>query len=231
MARLIKPGPTEKGLKAKARRFFLTSSRPLEDRLFAYSPYFLDRLDDLVAPDMAMQARETVGAFAREILAPSRGASALSRVLAFNYETYLPYDLLVKADRSSMLHSLELRSPFLDRELTELASRLPDNYRRRGLSKKWILKRAFADLLPDALVNRPKMGFGVPLAAWFRTSLREFLHDHLVPSARLYKYVKREAVDRLVAEQASGDADHGQRLWLLLTLEVWLRSFESRPSA
>jgi len=226
LAGLVQPGPTEKGLKAKGRRFFLTSARPLEDRLFSYSPYFLDRLDTFIAPDLARSGRETVSAFAREILAPSRGASALSRVLSFNYETYLPYDLLVKADRSSMLHSLELRSPFLDRELTDFAARLPDGFRRRGLSKKWILKRAFADLLPDELVNRPKMGFGVPLAAWFRTSLREFLNDHLGPSARLYRYVRRDAVEKLLAEQASGAADHGSRVWLLLTLEVWLRQLE-----
>lgn len=229
LAARFQPGPTEKGLKAKARRFFLTAARPLEERLFAYSPYFLDRLDAFVSPELAREGRARVSGFAHEVLAASEGASALSRVLAFNYETYLPYDLLVKADRSSMLHSLELRSPFLDRELTDFAARLPDAYRRRGLSKKWILKRAFADLLPSDLVNRPKMGFGVPLAAWFRTSLRELLHDHLGPSARLYRYVRRDAVERLLAEQDSGAADHGSRVWLLLTLEVWLREMEARP--
>lgn len=228
-ASLVPPGPTEKGLRAKARRFFVTSAASLEDRLFSYSPYFLPRLDALVGQARARRGRELVTSFAHDVLAPTSGASALSRILAFNYETYLPYDLLVKADRSSMMHSLELRSPFLDRALTDFAARLPDGMRRRGLSKKWILKKAFPDMLPDALVNRPKMGFGVPLAAWFRTSLKGMLDDAFAPGARLYRYVDKAEVRRLLAEQDAGKADHGQRVWLLLTLETWLRQMEEAP--
>ncbi|HRG97347.1 MAG TPA: asparagine synthase (glutamine-hydrolyzing) [Polyangiaceae bacterium] len=227
VAKLVSPGEKERSLRAKARRFFVTAERPLEDRLFAYSPYFLDRLDDLFSRDVAERAHATVRGFARESLDACPNATALSRVLAFNYETYLPYDLLVKADRSSMLHSLELRSPFLDRELTQFAARLPDAYRRRGLNKKWLLKRAFPELLPDALANRPKMGFGVPLADWFRGALRELLNDQLGPSARLYRYLRRDAVMKVLAEQDAGTSHHAHRVWLLLTLEVWLKSMES----
>jgi len=227
VAARVPEGKSQKDLRAKARRFFVTSGKSFEDRLFSYSPYLLEELDRFVAPDLAERTRRTVRAFAEEALAGTEGATPLTRVLAFNYETYLPYDLLVKADRSSMLHSLEVRSPFLDRELVAFASRLPDAHRRRRFDKKWLLKRAFTDLLPSALVNRPKMGFGVPLAAWFRTSLREMLHDTLGDGARLYRYVDRRAVERLLREQDAGLADHGQRVWLLLTLEVWLRSMET----
>ncbi len=227
VAARIPEGPTQKGLRAKARRFFVTSGKSFEDRLFSYAPYFLESLDELVPRELADETRRTVRAFGADALAGTEGSTPLTRVLAFNYETYLPYDLLVKADRSSMLHSLEVRSPFLDRELVGFAARLPDAYRRRGLDKKWLLKKAFRDMLPDELVNRPKMGFGVPLATWFRTSLREFLRDHLGDGARLYRYVKRSTVDRMMREQDAGLADHGSRLWLLLTLEVWLRKMES----
>lgn len=219
-------GKSQKALATRARRFFVTAGESFEDRLFSYSPYLLPHLDRLVGQEAARRTRDTVRAFAEEALVGTEGTSPLTRVLAFNYETYLPFDLLVKADRSSMMHSLEARSPFLDRDLVAFAARLPDAYRRRGVDKKWILKKAFADLLPDALVNRPKMGFGVPLAAWFRGSLRPMLRDMLASGARLYRFVNKDAVDRLVLEQERGLADHGQRLWLLLTLETWLRTME-----
>jgi asparagine synthase (glutamine-hydrolysing) len=125
-----------------------------------------------------------------------------------------------------MLHSLEVRAPFLDRDLTDFAARLPASFVRRGKTTKRILKHAFPEFLPDALVNRPKMGFGVPLGAWFRGSLRTLLHDQLGSGARLYRYVSRPHVEKLLAEQDAKVADHSHRLWLLLTLEVWLASME-----
>jgi asparagine synthase (glutamine-hydrolysing) len=94
---------------------------------------------------------------------------------------------------------------------------------RRGTTTKRILKHAFRDLLPPAIQRRGKMGFGVPLGTWFRASLRDYLHDHLGPGARLDALLDRAAVSRLLDEHARGVADHGQRLWALLTLEIWLR--------
>src|SRR5205807_688719 len=96
---------------------------------------------------------------------------------------------------------------------------------------KWILKHAFADLLPREVTTRGKMGFGIPLGAWFRGDLREYLLDHLGPRARLFDWLERAHVDALLAEHLDGRADHGHRLWLLLTLEVWLRSLQRREVA
>lgn len=124
---------------ASARRrgaFFVTAQRPLEDRLFAYSPYLLDRLDELFSPrGRGARPRDRARVCPREpdtCPMPRRLSRACSRS---SYETYLPYNLLVKADRSSMLHSLELRSPFLEcaKVRADCAARLPDRYRRRGL--------------------------------------------------------------------------------------------------
>ena len=152
-------------------------------------------------------------------------------MLAHNFETYLPDDLLVKADRCSMAHSLETRSPFLDTALIELVARLPDGMKRRGTSLKWILKQAFADLLPPAILQRGKMGFGVPLGTWFRGELRKYVAERLASSAAIYEYVEPARVRTLLDEHFAGRADHGHKLWLLLTFEVWLESLGKTKGA
>lgn len=153
----------------------------------------------------------------------SEGAEVLDRLLDLNLRTYLLDDLLPKADRMSMAHGLELRSPFLDRELVEFALRLPRAFRIRGLSLKRVLKAALGDLLPPEIINRPKHGFGVPLDRWFRTDLRRYVRGTLGnPRARVRKHLLPEAVDRLLAEHEQGVGEHGHALWTLLTLEVFL---------
>ena len=109
----------------------------------------------------------------------SEGAHPLDRLLDLNLRTYLLDDLLVKADRTSMAHGLELRSPFLDVELLDLASRLPPRLKARGLSLKRVLKAAVADIVPKEILHRPKRGFGVPLDRWFRDDLHGYVGSTL----------------------------------------------------
>jgi asparagine synthase (glutamine-hydrolysing) len=163
-------------------------------------------------------------AFNRRVVDDYAGAQPLAHVLAHNFETYLPYDLLVKADRASMMHSLELRSPFLDTALIEFAARLPARYLRSRPLTKRILKRSFRTLIPKHVLSQPKRGFGIPLGSWFRNELREYLLDHFAPSAKMWSYLHRPYVDRIVRSHLEGQRDEGHRLWLLLTIEVWLRS-------
>jgi len=152
------------------------------------------------------------------------GAHLLDRVLRVNIETYLLDDLLVKADRMSMAHGLEVRSPFLDTDLLELALRLPPATKTRGLSLKRVLKAAVADLLPEELLNRRKQGFGVPLNRWFREDLAAYVQSTVgAPDARVRGHLVGDAVDRVLHEHATGVRDHGHALWVLLTLEVFLR--------
>ena len=224
-------GASERSLLTKARRFLGIAARPLPDRLARLISLFTFELDQLFRPEL--QAKVSIGeplAWMRGIVAASQGASTLSRALDHNFETYLPYDLLVKADRSSMAHSLEARSPFLDTALIEYAARLPDHFRRRGTSTKWLLKHAFSDLLPAEIKNRGKMGFGIPLGTWFRGDLRTYLEDHFAAGARMYEYLEPRYVRALFDEHQRGQADHGHRLWLLLTFEIWLRSLEKPRS-
>ncbi len=160
----------------------------------------------------------------RAIWRASAGADTLDRILDLNLRTYLLDDLLPKVDRMSMAHALEVRSPFLDTELVELALRLPPSVKLRRLSLKRVLKEAVAGMVPDEILHRPKKGFGVPLDRWFREDLAGYVGATLgAPDARVRRHLASGAVDALLAEHASGARDRGQTLWTLLTLEVFLR--------
>lgn len=162
--------------------------------------------------------------YARSVVASCSGATPLSRQLALNFATYLPDDLLVKVDRASMAHGLELRSPFLDTALVEWAAGLPDGVRIHRGRLKAILVDALGDLLPPGVAERPKMGFGVPLALWFRTRWRARFEDEvLAPDAAVSAWLRPEAIRELWRAHRSGSRDHGHALWSLLTLERWLR--------
>jgi asparagine synthase (glutamine-hydrolysing) len=132
----------------------------------------------------------------------------------------------VKADRASMATSLELRSPLLDHRVLELGVSLPDSLRWSGRRGKLALRRAFAHLVPQELAARGKTGFGIPLGAWFRGPLRELAGDVLLgPRARARGQFRPAAVERLLAEHVRDERDHGHRLWCLLVLELWQRSW------
>lgn len=154
----------------------------------------------------------------------------VQRTTSVDLMSYLPCDLLKKVDIASMAHGLEARSPFLDYKIVELAGRIPIHWKLRpginGMPGKYILKDAFADLLPRPVLLRRKMGFGVPLGRWFRKDLRELARDVLLSaSARQRGYFIEDEVERLVEEHTQGSADHGYRLWSLLMLELWHRQF------
>lgn len=156
-------------------------------------------------------------------------SSPLNRLLQLNFETYLLDDLLVKSDRCSMSHGLELRSPFLDTALMAYAARLPDALRVRGGSLKWILREAFREMLPSSILTRSKMGFGVPLPLWFRTHWRPLLEERILSDeSALWAWLNPEPVRQLAKEHLAGTSDHGHRLWTLLTLERWLSKQRTR---
>jgi len=150
--------------------------------------------------------------------------SFLDRTLSADIHTYLPGDLLVKADRMTMAASLEGRSPFLDYELVEWAARLPDSMNVRGLSGKYLLKKAFADYLPAAVRSHGKQGFGIPLAAWFRGPLIAWSRGLLLgQDSPLRAWFRESAVRTFVDEHVQRRADHGKRLYALCMLAVWAK--------
>ena len=154
----------------------------------------------------------------------SSAATAVDRLLDVDLHTYLPGDLLVKVDVATMAHSLEARSPFLDHQLMEWAARLPSRLKLEGTDQKRVLKAALRGRLPDAVLDRPKMGFGIPLSEWFRGELRDLPAERLLdPSALGRGWLRRDVVERTIAEHRSGEEDHGLRLWVLIQLESWAR--------
>jgi len=161
------------------------------------------------------------------------GLPALDRILRTEFLTSLPDDLLVKMDIASMANSLEARSPFLDQKVVEFAARLPARFKvRYGVTGKYLLRRVARRLLPAENVDRPKMGFGVPLGGWLRGPLRELAAEALLGGrARGRGYFGPEPIGRLWAEHQSGGADHGSALWTLLMFELWHREFmDGRPA-
>jgi asparagine synthase (glutamine-hydrolysing) len=213
----------------RAARFFKDADATWLERYSGWISFFHADLQDLVLPTV-LPCLERVDriAYFRPYLARVARHSPLSQLLYLNAKTYLADDLLVKMDRASMAHALETRSPFLDRELMEFVASLPDAFKLRGRTTKWLLRRAFAHLLPPAILRRGKMGFGVPLVTWFRGELREPLRDLLLSdSARYRRYLDAVHVHRLVHHHLEGREDLEQQLWLLITFEVWLRSLET----
>lgn len=213
------PAPrNERQLLARGRRFARAASLPLQDRLTAWAGIFYQDLDELL-PDAEVDVRGHLRG-----LGGIDGASPLNQLLAANFHSYLHDDLLVKADRMSMANSLEARAPFLDTALMEYAAALPDEFKLHGTTTKAILREAFADLLPDDVKGAPKRGFGVPLDAWFRGELRDYTRDTLLgASASLTGFVRGTHVRRLIDEHLDQRANHGHRLWALLTFERWLK--------
>jgi asparagine synthase (glutamine-hydrolysing) len=132
----------------------------------------------------------------------------------------------MKQDQMSMATSVESRVPFLDHELVEFAARLPDEWKLSGLTTKRVLREAMKGLLPDAILNRPKMGFPVPFSAWTRGSWNQVVRDVLLDRrSRERGIIEPAAVDRLLRDHATSAIDAGDRIWSLLNLELWYRTF------
>jgi len=140
--------------------------------------------------------------------------------------TYLPDDLLVKVDITSMANSLEARSPFLDHHLMEWAAQLPPTLKFCGKTGKYILRQALSGLVPQENMQRPKMGFSVPVGQWFRQDLKPLLFDTILSQRALSRqYFNPVEVRRLVEQHLHGQGDHSSRLWSLLMLELWHQEF------
>jgi asparagine synthase (glutamine-hydrolysing) len=149
--------------------------------------------------------------------------------MAVDVQTCLPHDLLMKVDIATMAHGLEVRSPFLDHEVMELAARLPVGMKLRRRRATHLLRRAFADLIPAPGLARGRMGFGVPVGDWFRGPLRPLLHDVVLSTPALARgYFGVSALRRLVREHVGHVHERGFSLWSLLMLELWHREFIDR---
>jgi len=138
----------------------------------------------------------------------------------------LPYDMLRKVDTASMMHSLEVRVPFVDREVARLAFRLPGRWKLAGLQRKWILRQIARHLLPQEIIQRPKGGFGIPIGEWMRSELREMFAEYLRPEALCKAMWNPQVVTRLWTEHQTGRRDRFWDLWNIFVFEVWRRQWQ-----
>jgi asparagine synthase (glutamine-hydrolysing) len=194
------------------------------DNVQQYAEYICHALDeeatrvwDGPVPDDELQTL-------REAFDSADGPTRMDEITHADIQTYLPDDLLVKVDRASMAHSLEVRSPFLDHQFAEFAARVPAKYKWRNGKKKWLLKRAFEDLLPNHILSREKQGFGVPINEWFRGDLQSFGREKLARLGARDPF-DRGGISDTFKEHVDEQVDHGYRIWDLVMLEGWYERF------
>jgi asparagine synthase (glutamine-hydrolysing) len=212
------------GRLARVSRGLAAASRSSHERYAAMMSHFDPAgIERLCQPEFLAEAGGSRAAW-DEVLTPSE-LRGVDRYLALDTATYLPGDLLLKVDRMSMAHALEVRSPLLDHQVQAYAAALPGDLKLRRGTTKWLLKHLAARRgLPEHLVNRRKQGFGIPVGEWFRSELRPWIEDVLRDPATLSRgYFDPNESDRLLREHIAGSADHTPRLWNLAMLELWHR--------
>lgn len=180
----------------------------------------------LYAPSFQARLSNSAETYLIDLYSSHRFEDELDRMLYVDVSSYLPEELLVKVDRTTMAHSLEGRSPLLDHELAELAARLPSTFKYRRGRKKRILRDMAADLYPTHFFDRPKSGFSVPLKAWFSNDLAAYAHKSLttgpIKSTGLFN---AQGIEQILKENKSGQKDHGDLIWRLLMLSEWLKRY------
>jgi asparagine synthase (glutamine-hydrolysing) len=194
--------------------------------MFTGSYFNSVRLEQLLKPSFFQStAHDDSVQFVAHLMRRTTMGSPLQDALFFDLVSYLPDDLNVKMDRATMRFGLEARAPFLDEQVVRLALSLPFGQKVSHGKTKVALKRALQGVVPNDVLNRPKRGFQVPLAEWFRGPLSALVKDRcLDPDVKLSQLVELRVVEQLIDENARG-IDHGNRLWMLLTLSTWLSRF------
>ncbi len=158
-----------------------------------------------------------------KLLMSSTSKDILSKMQELDIKTYLVDDILTKVDRASMSNSLEVRVPFLDHKIVEHAATIPINLKYKNKNKKYILKETMKNYLPEKVLNHPKQGFAMPLDAWFKDDLKEFIYSKLILNdSKLYKYLDKDFVNKNLQTHFLGMRDYSQKIWMLLFLDEWL---------
>jgi asparagine synthase (glutamine-hydrolysing) len=192
-----------------------------------------DVAEELLGDAVRAEGAGIYGGLAQAARDSLRNFDALDRIVAIDFASYLPDDILVKVDRTAMASSLEGRAPFLDPRVVEFAVRLPREMRVRDGRGKHLLRRAAKRWLPEQVLTKPKQGFGIPLGKWFRGPLAGLAGD--VFGSQKFRergFLRADAARRYLDGHRAGEADYGEILWLALSLEMWARRYlDAGPSA
>lgn len=199
-------------------RYAMTLFSYREDRKRAlYSSEFRQKLKN---------SSLTAESYLQNIYSQTDRLEDLQKFLYVDFSSYLPECLMTKIDIATMANSLEGRSPFLDHEFVELCFRVPSQWKISGGTTKWILKEAFRDLVPQEILQGKKMGFGIPIDAWFRVELKKLWEETVLSGRAINRgYFNKGYLEKLHQEHMSRKFDHGYRMWTLLMLELWHQEF------
>ncbi len=212
------------GVRGKLARTFLARPANLDAMYFDnFAVFAPDRLSALLSPAMraAVAGVDPYAAY-HDAIATCDAPTLLGKLLYADTKTYLQ-ELLMKQDQMSMAASIESRVPFLDHPLAEFTGRMPERMKLRGMTTKYVLRQAMKDRLPAEILSRKKMGFPVPVGAWFRGEWRHLLDEFVLSERALRRGLfQPDVLRRLVAGHLAGE-NHTERLWALLTLEIWQR--------
>ncbi len=182
----------------------------------------------LLSPDVLAQLTDKtgLGLIDRHVASLPAGTSDFDQTTYIYYLTYLLDDILVKVDRASMYNSLEVRAPFLDYRVVDFANSLPESFKRKGLTGKYILKELMRGKIPNDIIDRPKKGFGIPLSQWLRNELRP-LCDDLLSEASLKQHGLFNAryIAQIREEHFAGKQNHRKLLWTLMVFQQWYRHY------
>jgi asparagine synthase (glutamine-hydrolysing) len=211
-----------------AKKFARSAALDFENRYLGYGTYFTDEAKARLYTDEMREATRELDAYHhhRRYFERVKTAAPLNRLLYVDLKTFLPCLNLTTTDKTSMAANLEVRVPFLNHELVELAARMPTNLKLHGLKRKYILKRVAETLLPKDVVWRRKAGFSAPIRSWLRGALRPMVDDLLSEETiRRRGLFKPQEVRRIIAANLSGREDYNLQVFQLLTLELWQRTF------
>ncbi|MBK9214749.1 MAG: asparagine synthase (glutamine-hydrolyzing) [Chloracidobacterium sp.] len=213
----------------KAKRFVRGANLEAVERHHTwFGSFAASDHERLLTRDVLDHSNGDIYADARATLSHSNAADEIEQMQQLDISYYLAEDILTKVDRAAMAVSLETRAPFLDPRVGQFAASIPVDYKLRGGKGKFILKRAVKPLLPAEILNRPKKGFGIPIAEWLKGRLNPLMHD-LLDEKRIHEQglFNPEYVAALIHEHETGRASHHKQLWTLLVFELWFENFLS----
>ena len=220
-------GMSASKLRAKLSRTFLSLSPDIESIYFDNFAVFprSDQQGLLTRDTLDRTGGVDPYAGVRRVLSETDARSLLDRLLYADIKTYL-HELLMKQDQMSMAASLESRVPFLDHKLVEFTSSLPERLKLHRWTTKYVLRQSMKGVLPEQILTRPKMGFPVPIGAWFRGAYGHVLDEYVLSSRAMERGIfNADTVRTLVGQHRGGVANHSERLWSLVNLEMWFRRF------
>lgn len=196
------------------------------DRYYAQMCKFtLDERTTLFRPEFHQIVHRSPWLF-EPFFAGRNGSSVVTTLQHVDQKTYLPDDILVKVDRMAMKTSLEVRVPFLDHTLVEFVNGVTADWKLRDGISKYVLKKSIGPRLPEPLLKRKKMGFGIPIKHWFRDSLQSHAKDVLLSSnARARNWLSPDAISAVIDDHQKGGRDLSRKIWALLVLEHWCQKF------